>query len=143
MCIATFKDNSHQAKLANCGTPGIWVGYTENYPAGTNQIFNPRTKKIILTQYVTFLQKSYGEYTKVEKPVTLTMHYEGLDEGGGNNNNHINIVRDSNSNSSEEDVENNKENFFDEDIDNQVNISSPNHCQCKSGSSCEKAQSFV
>ena len=56
--IATFKDNIHQAKLANCGTPSIWVGYIKNHPAGTYQIFNPKTKKIIVTQDVTFLQKS-------------------------------------------------------------------------------------
>ena len=35
MYIATYKDNSHWAKLANHGTSIIWVGYTENHPAGT------------------------------------------------------------------------------------------------------------
>ena len=25
MCITTYKDNTHWAKLANQGTPGIWV----------------------------------------------------------------------------------------------------------------------
>ena len=49
MCIATFKDNTHRAKLANQGTPGIWVGYAENHPTGTYRIFNPKTKRIILT----------------------------------------------------------------------------------------------
>ena len=44
MCIATFKNNTHQAKLANQGTPGIWVGYAKNHPTGTYQIFNPKTK---------------------------------------------------------------------------------------------------
>ena len=43
-------------------------------------IFNPKTKKIILTQDMTFLQKSYSEYTKIEKPVVLTTSYEGLDD---------------------------------------------------------------
>ena len=66
MCIATLKDNTHWSKLANRGTPSIWVGYAENHPAGTYQIFNPKTKKIILTRDMTFLQKSYSEYTKVE-----------------------------------------------------------------------------
>ena len=63
MCLATYKNNTHQAKLANHGTPSIWVGYAENHPTGTYPIFNPKTKKIILTQDVTFLQKSYSEYT--------------------------------------------------------------------------------
>ena len=45
MCITTYKDNSHGAKFANHGTPGIWVVYTENHPVGTYWIFNPKTKK--------------------------------------------------------------------------------------------------
>ena len=69
ICIATYRDNTHQAKLANQCTPGIWVSYAEGHPIGTYQILNPKTKKIILIQDVTFLQKSYGEYSKVEKPV--------------------------------------------------------------------------
>ena len=60
MCIATYKDNTHWAKLANHGTPGIWVGYAENHTTSTCQIFNPKTKKNILTHEVTFLQKSYS-----------------------------------------------------------------------------------
>ena len=35
MCIITYKDITHQAKLDNCGTRGIWVGYAENHPTGT------------------------------------------------------------------------------------------------------------
>ena len=35
---------------------------------------------IFLTQDMNFLQKSYGEYSKVEKPVLVTMSYEGLDD---------------------------------------------------------------
>ena len=44
ICIATYKDNSHQAKLANHGTPSIWVSYAEDN-TGTYWIFNPKTKK--------------------------------------------------------------------------------------------------
>ena len=76
MCITTNKDNSHWAKFANCGTPEIWVGYAENHPNGTNRIFNPKTKKIILTWDMTSLQKSFGYYSQVEKPAVLTMSYE-------------------------------------------------------------------
>ena len=68
MCITTYKDGSHQAKLANHGTLSISVSYAEGHPTGTNWIFSPKTKKIILTQDVTFLQKSYHKYTKVEQP---------------------------------------------------------------------------
>ena len=44
MCVDTLMDNTHQAKLANQGSPGIWVGYTKNHPTSTYQIFNPKTK---------------------------------------------------------------------------------------------------
>ena len=68
---------------------------------------------------MTFLQKSYSEYTKVEKAADLTMSYEGSDEEEElktvpvvNNNDNINVVSDSDSDSSEEDVENNEGNFL-------------------------------
>ena len=77
MCIATYKDNTYQTKLVNQGTTGILVGYTKGHPTGTCQVFNPKTKKIILTCDMTFLQKNYGEYTKVEKHVLVTTTYEG------------------------------------------------------------------
>ena len=53
---------------------------------------------------MTFLQKSYGQYSKVKKPVLVTTSYEGLDEDeelqtdpiiSSNNNN--NLDNDSNS----------------------------------------------
>ena len=86
MCITMYRNNTHQAKLANHGSPGIQVSYADGHPTGTYQVFNPKTKKIVLTQDVTFLQKSYGEYSKVEKPVLVTMSHEGLDEENGSNN---------------------------------------------------------
>ena len=79
------------------------------------------------TRYVTFLQKSYGEYSKVEKPVVLNMSYEGSGDEEElktvpveNNNNNVNVVSDSDSDSSDEDFENNKGSLFDEDINDQV-----------------------
>ena len=79
MCIATYRDNTHQAKLANQGNPSILVGYAEGHPTGTYQVFNPKTKQVILTRDMTFLQKSYGECSKVEKPALVSMSCEGLD----------------------------------------------------------------
>ena len=57
MCIPTYRDNTHWAKLASQGTPGIWVGYAEGHLTGTYGVFNPKIKKVILTGDVTFLQK--------------------------------------------------------------------------------------
>ena len=42
--------------------------------------FNAKTKKIILIWDVTFLQKSYSEYTQVDKPVVVTTSYEKSNE---------------------------------------------------------------
>ena len=67
---------------------------------------------------MTFLQKSYSEYTKVEKPLVLTMSHEGLDEeelemvAVVNSNNNVNVVNNSNSDSTEEDIKNNKDIFL-------------------------------
>ena len=79
---------------------------------------------------MTFLQKSYGEYTKVEKPVVVTISYEGSDKEKAletvpfvSNNNNVNEVSDFKSDSSEEDFKNNDDNFFDKDINEQVKTS--------------------
>ena len=76
---------------------------------------------------MTFLQKSYSEYTQVEKPVVVTTSYVRLDEEEEykkvpiiNNNNNINIVTGSNSDLREEDYKNSKDNVFDEDVDDQL-----------------------
>ena len=63
---ATYTDNSHLAKLAEWGTPGIWVGFAESHQVGTYSMYNPKTKKIILIKDVTFLKKSYGDYDKIK-----------------------------------------------------------------------------
>ena len=80
MCITTYKDSSHWAKLANGGNPSILVSYEKSHCTNIYWTFNPKTKKIILTRDVTFLYKSYSEYTKVEKPVVVTTSYCGSDE---------------------------------------------------------------
>ena len=68
---------------------------------------------------MTLLQKSYGEYSKVEKPVILNTSYEGSDDEEelkivpvDNKNNDVKVVSHSNSDSSDEDFENNKEFFL-------------------------------
>ena len=80
MCITTYRDNTHWTKLANQGAPGIWIVFAGGHPTDTYRAFNPKTNKIILSKDVTFLQKSYADFSKVEKPVLTTMIYEGLDD---------------------------------------------------------------
>ena len=84
-----------------------------------------------MTQDETSLQKSYGEYTQVEKPVVVTTSYEGSDKEEElevipvvDTNNSINYtVSDSDSDSSEEDFKNRKDNFFNKNVNDQVEIS--------------------
>ena len=40
----THCNKSHWAKLANCDTPGIGVGFVEGNQVGTYCVFNPKTK---------------------------------------------------------------------------------------------------
>ena len=79
---------------------------------------------------MTFSWKSYGEYTQVKKSLVVNTSYEGLDEEEEfemvpiiNDNNYINVVSDFNSDLREEDFKNNEDNFFEEDVNDQVKIS--------------------
>ena len=70
--------------------------------------FRPNTKKIVLTWDVTFLWKSYSEYGKIEYG-----SYKGSDDEdelkmnllNNNNNKNLNIVSDSISDNSEDNIE--------------------------------------
>ena len=76
---------------------------------------------------MTFLQKSYGEYSKVEKPVLVRVSYEGWDDeeeletvpiiGENNNNNNNNLVSDSDSDNNND---SNNENNIGKNIDHEV-----------------------
>ena len=54
--------------MFNQGIAGIWIGYNVRHPFGTYRILNPKTNKISLTRNVTFLNKSYRDGAKIEKP---------------------------------------------------------------------------
>ena len=79
---------------------------------------------------MTFLQKSHSEYIEVDKPVVVTTSYEGMDNDEQEletvpvvvNNNSVNVVSDSDSNSSKERFKNGDDNFFDNDIKDQVKV---------------------
>ena len=62
MYITTHHNNLCQARFANFGTLGIWVGFTKGHPGGTHHLLNPKTRTLSLTKCVTFFYKSYGEW---------------------------------------------------------------------------------
>ena len=119
MCIAIYRDNTHQAKLANQGTPGIWVSYAGGHPTGTYWVFNPKTKKITLTSDVTFLQMSHGEYSKLEKPILVAISYEGSSDEEELRT--VPIISKSNNNNlnTNSEINDDNENVFDEDINDE------------------------
>ena len=78
-----------------------------------------------------WLSTSYGEYSKVEKPVLVTTSYEKSDDKEGlkavpiiSNNNNNNLGTDSNS---VIDIKSNNKKAFHEDIDNEVKATPKNH----------------
>ena len=77
---------------------------------------------------MTFLEKSYSEFSQVEKPVLVTIHHEGPNKEkelemvpvASNNNNSVNIVSDFDSDWSEENFKNSNDNIFEDDVNDQV-----------------------
>ena len=46
MCVATYRDNTHQAKLANHATLGICVSYADDHLTSTYWVLKPKTKRL-------------------------------------------------------------------------------------------------
>ena len=118
----------------------MWIGYAEGRPTGTHWVFNPKTKKIILTQDVTFLQKFYIEYTKVEKPVLVTMSYEGLNDEEELK--MVSIVNENNNVNKITDIKNDNENVFNKDIDNKVEVTPKTTINAKVTHAMKKLQAL-
>ena len=124
MCIVPYRDNNHWAEFANHGAPDIWVSCANGHLTVTYCVFNPKTKKIILTRDVTLLQKSHRDYIKVEKPILVTTSYKESDDEEElemvpvvDQNDNNNGVSNSESEIGKEKAE---ENVFDEDVDKKV-----------------------
>ena len=54
-CIATDR-SMNKAKLNPRGKKCLFVGYAKMHAAGTYRLFNPATRKIILSRDVTFIR---------------------------------------------------------------------------------------
>ena len=48
-------------KLADRGKPCLWMGYAKDHSAGTFRLYNPATRKVILSRDVTFLGETLEE----------------------------------------------------------------------------------
>ena len=53
--IGVVKKPGKQAKMQDKGYPAVMVGYTLNHGAGTYRLYNPKTKRIIMSRDVTWM----------------------------------------------------------------------------------------
>ncbi|MCP4744763.1 MAG: hypothetical protein GY874_01280, partial [Desulfobacteraceae bacterium] len=60
-CIVTNMTKI-KAKLSDCGKVYMWRGYAKDHKAGTYRLYNPTTRKMIMSRDVVFLRKSTKEY---------------------------------------------------------------------------------
>jgi hypothetical protein len=61
MCVVTTK-RAIQGKLNNRGTVGLFVGYPDNHADDVYRIFNIKTKQIIKSRDLVWLNLSYGDW---------------------------------------------------------------------------------
>ena len=64
--IAIVKDNGLKIKrkLKDRGTKAMFVGYADNHAGNLYRFMNLKTKKIILNQDITWMNKLYGDIYK-------------------------------------------------------------------------------
>ncbi len=63
MCVV-MTEKKIQGKLNDRGTVGLFVGYPDNYANGVYRIFNIKTKQIIKSRDLVWLNLSYGNWNK-------------------------------------------------------------------------------
>ena len=114
ICITTYQNNSHQAKLANFGTQEIQVGFAEGHPVDTYHVYNSKTK-ISLLEDMIFLKNmvsGHGWKTCVSSNEVVKVVLACNE----NNNNYYDVVRDSNKD------EESKDNFFEVQVKDEVKV---------------------
>ena len=68
MCSGTTK-KSIQGKLNDRGTVGLLVGYPQNHVENVYRIFKLKTKKIIKSRYLIWLNLNYGNWNKSKNAI--------------------------------------------------------------------------
>jgi hypothetical protein len=61
MCVVT-KKRAIQGKLSDRGTVGLFVGYPDNHADDVYRIFNIKSKQIIKSRDLAWLNLSYGNW---------------------------------------------------------------------------------
>jgi hypothetical protein len=71
MCVVTTK-NKIQGKLSNKGTVCVYVGNAVNHADDVYRLLNPKTKSIIRSRDVVWLNKSYGAWIKSKNDTSVS-----------------------------------------------------------------------
>jgi hypothetical protein len=71
MCVVTTK-NKIQGKLSDKGTVCVFVGYAVNHADDVYRLLNPKTKSIIKSRDVVWLNKSYGAWIKSKNDTSVS-----------------------------------------------------------------------
>ena len=65
--VANHQNKKIRAKLADRGRPMMFVGYAEDHAGDVYRMWNPATKKIVLSRDIQWLNKSYGEWKGISQ----------------------------------------------------------------------------
>jgi hypothetical protein len=71
MCVATTK-NKIQGKLSDKGTVCVFVAYAVNHADDVYRLLNSKTKSIIKSRDVVWLNKSYGVWIKLKNDASVS-----------------------------------------------------------------------
>jgi hypothetical protein len=63
--IVYTKPTKIRNKLENRGSPCICIGYPEDHTSDVFKFYNPKTYTVVLSRNIYWLNKSYGEFYKV------------------------------------------------------------------------------
>lgn len=108
--IVTFRKGNKSNKIKNRGQPCVMVGYSSEHPKGTYQMFDPKTRKVILTRDVNWIGKNYQKWKKSRKELESDSETESEEEEiVGHYNKEIKSEDENKSESEDEPVEKVKE----------------------------------
>ncbi len=63
-------------KMQNRGKHCIWLGFADNHASKCYRLLNPETKQVVISRDVTFLDRSFGDWTNVKEPAIVPLTTE-------------------------------------------------------------------
>eukprot|EP01083_Nonionella_stella_P004795 13981_1 len=100
MCVVSDR-RKIKAKFDDRGKTGIWLGYAEGHAVGTYRVYNPETKKVILSRDVTFIHAEHEN--KSAEAVPKSILSDIIDDDSDDDIPGTNVVSDSESDDDDDD----------------------------------------